>query len=155
VNSGMMTVGNVGAEGRISYTAMGDAMNLAARLESGGKQFGSTLMVGDNTWEQCKDRFEWRILDRVRVVGRAQPVTLREPLGPAGEVDKAILDNRDRFEAALALRTQRKFKESLAEYEAMAAEGDPGAASAAGRVQTMIDNPPPEDWDGVLDLTSK
>lgn len=155
VNSGMMTVGNVGAEGRISYTAMGDAMNLAARLESGGKQFGSTLMVGDNTWEQCKDKFEWRILDRVRVVGRAQPVTLREPLGRTGEVDQAILEKRDRFEAALDLRTQRKFAESLAEYEAMAADGDPGAVSAAGRVRAYIDNPPPEDWDGVLDLTSK
>lgn len=155
VNSGMMTVGNVGAEGRISYTAMGDAMNLAARLESGGKQFGSTLMVGDNTWDQCKDRFEWRILDRVRVVGRAQPVTLREPLGRSGEVDRKILDNRDRFEVALDLRTQRKFKEALAEYQAMATNGDAGAASAADRVQLMIDNPPPEDWDGVLDLTSK
>ncbi len=155
VNSGIMTVGNVGAEGRISYTAMGDAMNLAARLESGGKQFGSTLMVGDNTWELCKDRFEWRILDRVRVVGRAQPVTLREPLGRPGEVDPAVLENRDRFEAALALRTERKFDAALTEYQALAKTGDKGAESAAGRVQAMIDNPPPDDWDGVLDLTSK
>ncbi len=155
VNSGVMTVGNVGGAQRANYTVFGDNVNLAARLESVNKQFGTTLLIGDLTWEQCKDDFEWRIIDRVRVVGRDSPVTLREPLGEKGTVSQEVLVQRDQFEAGLQLRWSRKFDDAIGVFDALAGKGDTAAAYARDRTREMLASPPPEDWDGVLDLDKK
>ena|GEM_PF-273681 len=155
VNSGVMTVGNVGGAQRANYTVFGDNVNLAARLESVNKQFGTTLLVGDLTWEQCKEDFEWRIIDRVRVVGRDSPVTLREPLGEKGSVSQEVLVQRDQFEAGLQLRWSRKFDDAIGVFDALAGKGDKAAAYARDRTREMLASPPSEDWDGVLDLDKK
>ncbi|WP_425404184.1 adenylate/guanylate cyclase domain-containing protein [Hwanghaeella sp.] len=155
VNSGDMTVGNVGGAQRANYTVFGDNVNLAARLESVNKQFGTTLLVGDVTWEQCKDDFEWRVIDRVRVVGRDTPVTLREPLGEKGSVSQEVLVQRDQFEAGLELRWSRKFDDAIGVFDALAGKGDKAAAYAGSRTREMLASPPPESWDGVLDLDKK
>lgn len=155
VNTGVMTVGNVGSNRRFAYTVMGDSVNLSARLESVNKQFGTYMLAGDRTWELCKDAFEWRAIDVVRVVGRERPVTLREPLGVKGEVDPAVLDRRDRFEDGLRKRMEKDFVSAKAIFDALAAEGDRAAAIAASNMQRLIDDPPPPEWDGVTDLRSK
>lgn len=155
VNSGVMTVGNVGGAQRANYTVFGDNVNLAARLESVNKQFGTTLLVGDTTWEQCKDDFEWRVIDRVRVVGRDTPVTLREPLGEKGTVSQEVLVQRDQFEAGLQLRWSRKFDDAIGVFDALAGKGDKAAAYARDRTREMLASPPSGDWDGVLDLDKK
>ena len=155
INSGEMTVGNVGGAQRANYTVFGDNVNLSARLESVNKQFGTTLLVGDRTWEMCRDAFEWRIIDKVRVVGRDTPVTLRQPLGAVGTVEKDVLDTRDRFEAGLELRWARSFDESAEIHAGLASGGDLASELALARTQEFALSPPPQDWDGVLDLDKK
>lgn len=156
INSGDMVVGNIGSARRYTYTVMGDATNLAARLESGCKQFGTMVLMGDRTAELVSDRVVSRIIDRVRVVGRDQPVTLYEPLCLADEtLDSTLALRKEGYEAALALQQAGRFGAALSAFEALAANGDPAAAKMAERTRHYVTNPPPADWDGVTDLTSK
>ena len=86
VNSGPMTVGDMGSPVRKAYTVMGDAVNLGSRLEGITKQYGVGILVGEDSWQKCCEDIEFRELDRVRVKGKAEPVGIYEPLGLRGEV---------------------------------------------------------------------
>lgn len=159
INTGPMTVGNVGSQRRYTYTVMGDDVNLAARLESGAKQFGVLLMAGEKTVEATGDRFVWRELDRVRVVGRDRPVTLYEPLGEAGAVPEQRLAVKRRYEAALAQARAGDPSGAASAFQSLAAEGDDAAAKAAERMieidARIRQAGGDEAWDGVYDLRSK
>jgi adenylate cyclase len=155
INSGEMTVGNVGADRRFTYTVMGDAVNLAARLESVNKQYGTLLLAGDATVAATGDTFIWREIDRVRVVGRDTPVTLYQPLDEASDTTPRMLDIKNRYEDAL--RAFRAMDLDAAEkgFRDLADAGDRPALKMLERVTRSRVDPPPPDWDGVTDLMSK
>jgi adenylate cyclase/guanylate cyclase len=111
INSGMMTVGNVGAESRVTYTAMGDGVNLAARLESANKQLGTMLLVGEETYKRCAESFEWRRVNRIQVVGREQALDVYEPLCLKGKLSEQETLARNSYEKALAAFLQGDHEE--------------------------------------------
>jgi len=78
VNSGLMTVGNMGSAGRLNYTLMGDHVNLGARLEGINKQYGTNVIVSENTWAEIRDQAIGRELDLIRVKGKQRPILIYE-----------------------------------------------------------------------------
>jgi adenylate cyclase len=107
VNSGTMTVGDMGSPVRQSYTVMGDAVNLGSRLEGITKQYGVGIIIGESTRDLVKKDFVFRELDRVRVKGKAEPVGIYEPVGIEGQVSKEDLEELKLWNQALrAYRSQ-------------------------------------------------
>jgi adenylate cyclase len=153
VNSGPAVVGNMGSERRFDYTAMGDTMNLASRLEGAGKVYGVSTLVGEETERRVRDEILAREVDVIRVVGKKQPIRVFELLGEKGAVPAEELEKAALFGRALETYRARSFSEAAAMFEAIA--GDPVAAVYAGRARQSAASPPPEDWDGVYELDKK
>ena len=81
LNTGIMTVGNMGSAGRMNYTLMGDNVNLGARLEGTNKVYGTMIIVSEYTYAMVKDQFVFRELDTIRVKGKNRPVVIYELVG--------------------------------------------------------------------------
>ncbi|HEV3178138.1 MAG TPA: adenylate/guanylate cyclase domain-containing protein [Stellaceae bacterium] len=153
VNSGPVLIGNIGSPRRFNYTVMGDAVNLASRLEGVNKRYGTLVLVSDTTAQACGEAIVFREIDTVAVKGRERPVALFEPLGFAGEVPADALARRDAFAKALRLWRRGSFAEATSAFEGFA-DGDPAAAHFAALARELTADPPP-DWRGVSILTDK
>jgi adenylate cyclase len=153
INSGPAVVGNMGSERRFDYTAMGDTMNLASRLEGAGKVYGVSTLVGEETERRVRDEILAREVDVIRVVGKKQPIRVFELLGEKGAVPAEEMERTARFGRALETYRARRFSEAAALFDALA--GDPVATVYAGRARQSAASPPPDDWDGVFELDKK
>ncbi|WP_343869159.1 adenylate/guanylate cyclase domain-containing protein [Caenispirillum bisanense] len=154
INSGDAVVGNMGGATRLNYTVIGDAVNLAARLEGANKTFGSRLMIGEETAARLPQDIVLRRLDRLVVKGKTRPVAVLEPFGEAKSLPAGRLALADAFHAALELYEARQFDQALARFEVLAG-GDPAAAVYVERCRRFIAHPPAADWDGTFTMTSK
>jgi adenylate cyclase len=153
LNSGPAVVGNMGSGNRFDYTAMGDTINLASRLEGACKAYGVSILVGEETYRDVRDALAAREVDTIRVVGKSRPVRVYQVVGERGEVSGDRAAALARYEEALAAYKVRDWARALSLFEGLGEE--PLARMYAGRCRGLIGSPPPADWDGVFELKTK
>lgn len=153
LNSGPAVVGNMGSSRRFDYTAMGDTINLASRLEGAAKQYRVSVLIGETTHEMVKDFFLMRPVDLIQVVGKSTPVVVYELLAEKDKSTPEMVRRVEIFSRARDLYLERRWDDALEIFESLV--DDQLSAVYAERCRAMKLSPPPDDWNGVFVLKEK
>jgi class 3 adenylate cyclase/CHASE2 domain-containing sensor protein len=157
LHSGPVFVGYFGSENQTDYTCIGDTVNLAARLESANKAFGTQTLVSGSCRAAAGGDYAFRTLGALQVIGKAEAVPVFELLGRAGEVDARRMALAERFGAGVAAFQERDWDAAGSAFEACRGERPHDRATELylETVAQYRDDPPPEDWNQAIELRTK
>ena len=156
INTGEASVGNMGSKIVQNYTVMGDSVNLASRLEGITKEYGVRIVISQSTFDDVKDSFVAREIDRVRVKGKKEPVRIYE-LMAEGKISASENEKLVVFQNAYAAYLQKDFGKALEIFNMSLEMSKEDSVSKlyVQRCENYIAEPPPEDWDGVFTMKTK
>jgi adenylate cyclase len=157
IATGEALVGSIGSELMMSYTVMGDTVNLASRLEGASKLYGGRVLVSAATVMGADDAIETREIDRVIMLGQTKPQAIFEIMGRKGELTQVQIELRTHYSEGLAAYRARRWDDARRDFAAAleSVPNDGPSVTFIKRIDGLMANPPSDEWDGSWRLEQK